>query len=106
MYRKYYSYNDMPTVADIRSDKNNNSGHEDKSSDRTAAPEVGAADKNNGLQECVPDIEKPEESRKLFGRFENDDILLLVVIFILLADGCDDDLLILALAAVFLFGKG
>ena len=39
---------------------------------------------------------------KLFGKIETDDLILLIVIFVLLADNCDDSLLLLALAFIFL----
>lgn len=74
MYRKYYSYNDMPTIAQPK------------------APEKPAS-------LCKKNSSSPTE--KLLGNFENDDIILLIVVFILLADNCDDKLLLLTLAFVF-----
>ena len=45
-----------------------------------------------------------EENNKLFGNFETDDIILAVVILMLLLNDCDDKLLLLALAFVFITG--
>lgn len=78
MYRRYYSYNDMPTIAPPK---------------KTEKP-----------KETKPPEKKEAslfENGKLFGRFETDDIILLVVVVILLADNCDDKLLLLALAFIF-----
>lgn len=99
MYRKYYSYNDMPKAPEIRKTKaaevvhpqppvHNQTGH-------STAP---AKKESKGL---LGDI---FSGGKLFGRFETDDILLLVVILILLMDDCDDSLLLLAVAFIFLSG--
>lgn len=81
MYRRYYSYNDMPTIA---------------------------PKKQEIKEECPPPApEKKKTSNSLFengkflGRFETDDLILLIVIFVLLADDCDDTLLLLALAFIF-----
>lgn len=84
MYRRYYSYNDMPTLPQ-------NQTHE-------KPPEK--------KEECVPTKKQPQnfsffENGKLLGRFETDDIILLVVIFLLLADECEDKLLLLAIAFIF-----
>ncbi len=45
-----------------------------------------------------------EKNTKILGNFEVDDIILLAIILILLADDCDDKLLLLALAFVFISG--
>ena len=42
--------------------------------------------------------------KKIFGGMETDDIILLAVIFILIANDCDDKLLLIALAYVFIAG--
>ena len=76
MYRKFYSYNDMPTLA-----------------------------KPGGAPLPEPPVHTPPPSeKKLFGKFESDDIILGIVILLLLLDDCDDKLLLLAIGFVFLSG--
>lgn len=81
MYRKYYSYSDMPQLIKHEEEK----------------PEVHtqAAEKKN-----VP--ENPPS--KFLGRFETDDVILAVIILALLSDDGDDGMLLLALAFIFLTG--
>ena len=69
MYRRYYSYNDMPTLPQKQ--------HPPKPPEKK---EECVPPKSDGLQ--IPFF----ENGKLFGRLETDDIILLVVIFLLLAD--------------------
>lgn len=82
MYRRYYSYNDMPTLPQKKS------------------PEIKE-------EKPLPPAEKKKSSNSLFkgtnlfDRFQADDLILLIVIFVLLADDCDDTLLLLALAFIF-----
>lgn len=76
MYRKYYSYNDMPTPLN----------------------------KNENTQPIHKAEEVKREENKFFGKFETDDIVIAVVIIMLLANDCDDKLLLLALAFVFFSG--
>ncbi len=82
MYRRYYSYNDMPTLPPKKQ------------------PEI--------KEENAPPMPEKKKSPsaifedgKFLGRFETDDLILLIVIFVLLADDCDDTLLLLALAFIF-----
>lgn len=81
MYRKYYSYNDMPVI---------NSQKE---------PE-------NPKPQKLPDKKESSlfQGGKLLGKFETDDIILAVVVLILLMDECDDKMLLLALAFIFFSG--
>lgn len=81
MYRKYYSYSDMPQLIK----------HEETKPEK----------KQNECSEPKP---KQESTGKLFGRFENDDVILGVIILALLLDDGDDSLLLLALAFIFLTG--
>ena len=81
MYRRYYSYNDMPQV--LKHTEN------DK---KPAPPENERCEKP-----CPPPCDN-----KLFGNFETDDIILGIVILALLLDGNDDKILLLALAVIFL----
>lgn len=84
MYRKYYSYNDMPKPIYEQQPRN---------------------------EQCTAPIHKKEQelcesnkNNKLFGLFDNDDIILAIVIIILLGNDCDDKLLLLALAFIFFSG--
>ena len=82
MYRRYYSYNDMPQVL-----------------------------KHDEEKPCPPPKKEPCEKpcppkcdNKFLGRFETDDIILGIVILALLLDDSDDGILLLALAVIFLAG--
>ena len=77
MYRKYYSYNDMPVVK------------------QTPEKEIK-------IQETKPQQIKKESQKDFLSNLENDDIILLIVFFILIMDNCNDNLLLLALAFIFL----
>ena len=46
----------------------------------------------------------PPENNKIFGKFELDDIILGVVILAILLDDSDDNILLIALAVIFLTG--
>lgn len=98
MYRKYYSYNDMPSPV-LPAQKH--AREEKKEEER---PRV-VDETDESIPASALPAPAPERNNKFLGKFENDDILILVVIFILLSDGCDDDLLIIALAVIFLLGK-
>ncbi len=89
MYRRYYSYNDMPQIVN-KCDKKEDNVHnkEDK--------------KEDCKNECR-EVKKCENG-KLLGRFELDDVILGVIILAILLDDGDDGLLLLALAFVFLAG--
>lgn len=83
MYRNYYSMNDMPSQSRPAASNGGhiNEGHKKQELHKS----------NNSLQE-----------RKLFDKFELDDIIILAVAIILLADECDDKLLLAALGIIFL----
>lgn len=86
MYRRYYSYNDMPKlVAKCEKDEKIHKNEEKK-------------------KECEKTEIKKCENNKIFGKFEIDDIILGVIIVAILLDDGDDSLLILALVLVFLSG--
>lgn len=76
MYRRYYSYNDMPVPI------------------KTKPPEK----KQTAVQKKEP---KPVPTDFL-GKLEADDLVLLAVIFLLLIDDCNDILLLLALGFIFI----
>ena len=84
MYRRYYSYNDMPQMITHNEVKINK-------------PEKKQEPKKE-------DVRKSAQSNKIFGNFELDDIILGVVILSLLLDDGDDSVLLLALAVIFLTG--
>ena len=82
MYRKVYSYNDMPRV-----------------------PEVSREDKKIRTENTV--LKREEKNfGGLFKNLQKDDIILIAAVFLLLMDDCDDLLLIGALALVFLTREG
>ena len=75
MYRKYYSYNDMPQP-------------------------ISPVHKKDEVSVTKP----TSDTNKILGKFETDDIVLAIVIIMLLANDCNDKLLLLALAFVFIGG--
>ena len=83
MYRRYYSYSDMPQMVVHNDDK----------------PKKQEIKKDNCKPECQSD-----SNNKILGRFEVDDVILGVVILSLLLDDGDDSILLLALAIIFLTG--
>ncbi len=87
MYRRYYSYNDMPQVV-------------------KKVPKCEPEKKE--LPECsreqTKECAKENGNGKLLGKFELDDVILGVIILAILLDDGDDSLLLLALAIVFLTG--
>lgn len=74
MYRKYYSYNDMPRLSP-------------KSSAASSAP-----------------CEAPQLPQKTEKGIQTDDIILGIIILAILLDDSNDNLLLLALAVIFLAG--
>ncbi|MCR4719369.1 MAG: hypothetical protein K5768_07045 [Firmicutes bacterium] len=83
MYRRYYSYNDMPQII--------------THNDEVKKPEKKQEQKKE-------EICKPAQNNKIFGSLELDDIILGIVILALLIDDGDDSVLLLALAVIFLTG--
>lgn len=89
MYRNYYSMNDMPQKIDKKND---------------SVPQQYTHN-NNEHEKCDEKTHKDvEKSKGFLGNLELDDIILLGVIIILLADDCDDKLLLVAIAAIFVSG--
>lgn len=84
MYRRYYSYSDMPQMIVHNGEK----------------PKKAEQKKEDCKVECTPD----DSNNKILGKFEIDDIILGVVILALLLDDGDDSVLLLALAIIFLTG--
>ena len=85
MYRRYYSYSDMPQMVVHNGEK----------------PKKQEPKK----EECKPTC-PPSNNNKILGRFEVDDVILGIVILSLLLDDGDDSVLLLALAIIFLTGIG
>ncbi len=81
MYRRYYSYNDMPQVL-------RHSGE---------MPKAPPQKKEPCEKPCPPPCDN-----NFLGKLEMDDIILGIVILALLLDGSDDGMLLLALAVIFL----
>lgn len=84
MYRRYYSYNDMPQIITHNEEERKK-------------PEKKQVQKKE-------EVCKPAQNNKIFGNFELDDIILGIVILALLIDDGDDSVLLLALAVIFLTG--
>ena len=89
MYRRYYSYNDMPV------------------------PIVGNKSKPVQIQQEKKEIKQiaeknmPKKNSQLsfLENLKSDDLILIAVVFLLLIDDCDDVFLLLALAFVFISGQ-
>ncbi|MBR4720306.1 MAG: hypothetical protein IK057_00950 [Clostridia bacterium] len=84
MYRRYYSYSDMPQMVV-------HNGEKPKKQEQKTA-------------DCKPQCSPECNNNKVLGRFELDDIILGIVIIALLLDDGDDSVLLLALAIIFLTG--
>lgn len=82
MYRRYYSYSDMPQMVVHNGEK----------------PKKQEPKK----EECKPAC--PPGNNRILGKFEVDDVILGIVILSLLLDDGDDSVLLLALAIIFLTG--
>lgn len=79
MYRNYYSYSDMPTIA---------------------KPSDAHCEKKPEPKPEIQDCKKSSDG--FLQNLSADDLILLAVIFILLQDGCDDTLLLLAIGYIFI----
>ncbi len=79
MYRRYYSVNDMPQLV--------NKDYQ-KPKDKPCNEIHTIKQKDNGI----------------LSKLENDDIILIAIALLLLADDCDDKLLIIAIAFIFISG--
>ena len=84
MYRRYYSYSDMPQMVV-------HNGERPKKQEQKPT-------------ECNPKCASDCDNNKILGRFELDDVILGIVILALLLDDGDDSVLLLALAVIFLTG--
>ena len=85
MYRKYYSYNDMPRpVKPLPVPVQNTPCTQDKKEEKPC-----------GEQSLL-------KKGGILGNMSNDDIILAVVLFILLMDGCEDKLLLAAIGFLLL----
>ena len=73
MYRKYYSYSDMPV------------------------PVINNPPKSLEETKKQENIKKPESKK----RFQNDDLILIAVFLILIMNDCEDRLLLLNVGAIF-----
>lgn len=82
MYRKYYSYNDMPIPVNT----------EKAVEIKKAEPEKPAKIENSP--------KKSNNNGGIFNNLQNDDIILALVVLALLMDGCDDKLLLGAIAFI------
>lgn len=92
MYKKYYSYNDMPVP--VKRETPRTEEHTEKKECTPQTPSGCAVHKetNRGAH------------GGLLANIETDDIILIAVILALLLDGCEDRLLLGAIAFVLLSG--
>ena len=84
MYRKSYSFNDMPDRFG-ENVKNSN----DNKCEVHKSPQTNVNCSENG---------------KILGQFEIDDIIIILIAALLLSEDCNDKLLFLALGFVFISG--
>ena len=83
MYRRYYSINDMPQMV---------------------TKEQMEQKPQKKCEDVHIERKKENEEKKIFGKFETDDIILIAIALLLLADDCDDKMLLIAIAFVFVSG--
>ncbi len=84
MYRKYYSYNDMPKPVPHS----------------PAKPPIEVCEKSSA-------VKKEDKSHTgILSRLESDDMILIAVLLILFLDNCDDKLLIAAIAFLLFVNEG
>ena len=84
MYRKSYSFNDMP--------------------DRFGETVKSTKDKNYEVHNSPQKKVNCSGNGKIFGQFEIDDIIIILVAALLISEDCNDKLLFLALGFVFISG--
>jgi len=91
MYRRYYSYNDMPVP--VVGNKQAASPVRQEKTKSTPIPVK---------QSCTV-----KENKNLFDftKLKADDWILIAVVFLLLIDDCDDVFLFIALAFIFVSGQ-
>ena len=89
MYRRYYSYNDMPVPVTAKK------------------PETAAVchEKTKSLPIKKNDNVKENKSLFDFSKLKSDDLILIAVVFLLIMDDCDDVFLFIALAFIFVSGQ-
>lgn len=90
---KTYSYNDMPVRVSRRSESTSEKRSSPKNEQKCEPPKKSEVS-------CHPE----KEDKKGAGFLENietDDLILIIVALVLLMDGCDDKLLLLAIAFIF-----
>ena len=82
MYRRYYSVNDMPQIV--------------TKCEKEQKPQKGCNE--------VHIENRKREEKGFLSHLETDDIILIAIALLLLADDCDDKMLLLAIAFVFVSG--
>lgn len=89
MYRRYYSYNDMPVPI---------VGNKTK-------PVHVQQEKKETKQIAEKNVSKKNSQLPFLENLKTDDLILIAVVFLLLIDDCDDIFLLLALAFIFVSGQ-
>ena len=91
MYRRYYSYNDMPVPVNSVN-RQQPIKHDERKEDKK--------------EEIKKYNTKAQVKKNHLSFLENlNDLVLLAVIFLLLIDDCDDIFLLIALAFIFISGQ-
>lgn len=108
MYRRYYSYNDMPQMVN-KNEKCDTEHKNDCNKKEEKCREIHKPECEKKEEKCDKPVKCCDDTQqnKLFGMFEVEDIILAVIILALLLDDDNDcdNILLLALVFVFLTGK-
>ena len=93
MYRTY-SYNDMPIPAKKKSESVKSEIKSDTANKET---------RQDSLTQQLPEKKHKEpENKGLLANLKTDDIILIAIALVLLTDGCDDKILLAAIAYIFI----
>ena len=93
MYRTY-SYNDMPVPAKKKSESVKSEIKADTANKET---------RQDSLTQQLPETKHKEaENKGLLANLKTDDIILIAIALVLLTDGCDDKILLAAIAYIFI----
>ena len=93
MYRRYYSYNDMPVPVNSVN-RQQPIKHDERKED-----------KKEEIKKYNTKAQVKKNHLSFLENLKSDDLVLLAVIFLLLIDDCDDIFLLIALAFIFISGQ-
>lgn len=86
MYRNFYSYNDMPQISHTEPIS------KEMALNKSSKPQTKEADR----------VKK--QNNNILSSLKTDDVILIIVAFLLISNDCDDSILLLAIAFIFLSG--